>query len=264
MIETLLRHDEQPVGESAAWRRLMETAGAIALSNAPVLIQGEHGSGKKVVARAVHAASPRRDHPFLVVDCGALNGERFEKELFGCDAGAEMGTPTMTNGLLAAAEDGTLFLEEIGKLSGAVQTSLLRVLDRPEYRPVGGGTMILPAHVRFIASSSTDLQRLALAGRLHDDLLYRINTIGLRVPPLRERLEDIPLLVQHFLRSLPRVDSPPRLLSAAAMQALLHHDWPGNVRELRTMVERLILRAQAKPSREIGLEDVRATLHQLD
>jgi DNA-binding NtrC family response regulator len=246
---------------SAGWRHLMETVGKIAASNAPVLIQGETGSGKEVVARALHAASPRQDHPFLAVNCGAIKGDLLESELFGYEKGAFTGATQSKSGLLAAAEGGTLFLDEIGEMSGAMQVSLLRVLDRREYRQVGG-TRTLHANVRFIGATNRELQELVLAGRFRDDLLYRINTVGLRVPPLRERPEDIPLLAQHFLRSLQLARRQARSFSPPALEALMRYSWPGNVRELSNVVERLMLLSPPESTDAIGPEEVASMLDQ--
>ncbi len=204
-------------GTSAVWRKLMETVNRIAPSNAPVLIQGETGSGKEVVARALHAASPRGSQPFLAVNCGAIRGELLESELFGYEKGAFTGATVSRSGLLAAAEGGTLFLDEISEMSGAMQVSLLRVLDRSEYRQVGG-TRTLQANVRFVSASNRDLQDLVLAGRFRDDLLYRINTVALHVPPLRERPEDIRPLAEHFLQALQPPGRPARAFSGLLLR----------------------------------------------
>ena len=246
---------------SAEWRNLMATVGKIAPANAPVLIQGETGSGKEVIARALHTVSLRRDHPFLAVNCGAIKGDLLESELFGYEKGAFTGATQSKSGLLAAAEGGTLFLDEIGEMSGAMQVSLLRVLDRGEYRQVGG-TRTLLANVRFVGASNRDLQELVHAGRFRDDLLYRINTVALRVPPLRERSDDIPSLAHHFLQSLQPARGPARLFSPAGITALQHYGWPGNVRELRNVIERIILLSQGDMADPIGPEEVESMLHQ--
>jgi DNA-binding NtrC family response regulator len=171
--------------------------------------------------------------------------------LFGRDRGACVGTPENTGGLLAAAEGGTLFLDEIGNLNGAMQMSMLRVLERREYHQVGG-TRALHANARVISASHRDLQELVLAGRFRDDLLYRISTVDLRVPPLRERPEDIPHLAQHFLRSFRPMDRPARLFSPTALDALKRYPWPGNVRELRNVVERLSVQSPPECTDPIG------------
>nr|MBA2252469.1 sigma-54-dependent Fis family transcriptional regulator [Nitrospirales bacterium] len=203
----------------------------------------------------------RRDHPFLAVNCGAIKGDLLESELFGYEKGAFTGATQSKSGLLAAAEGGTLFLDEIGEMSGAMQVSLLRVLDRREYRQVGG-TRTLHANVRFIGASNRDLQELVLTGRFRDDLLYRINTVGLRVPSLRERPEDIPLLAQHFLRSLQLASRHARLFSPPALETLRRYSWPGNVRELSNVVERLMLLSPPQSTDPIGPVEVASMLDQ--
>lgn len=251
--------DQMVPGISAAWKTLIETVEKIAPSNAPVLIQGETGSGKELVARTLHQLGPRREAPFLAINCGAVSGQLLESELFGHEKGAFTGAAASRSGLIAAAEGGTLFLDEISEMSGPMQVSLLRVLDRGEYRRVGG-TRTLRANVRFVAASNRDLQELVLAGRFRDDLLYRINTVTLRVPPLRERLEDIPRLADHFLKSLHAPGTHQRTLSAAALAQLSAYPWPGNVRELRNVIERLILLSVADQEEPIGPEELSAVL----
>ena len=248
-------------GTSAVWRKLMDTVNKIAPSNAPVLIQGETGSGKEVVARALHAVSPRRGQPFLAVNCGAIRGELLESELFGYEKGAFTGATVSRSGLLAAAEGGTLFLDEISEMSGAMQVSLLRVLDRSEYRQVGG-TRTLQANVRFISASNRDLQDVVLAGRFRDDLLYRINTVALDVPPLRERPEDIRPLAEHFLQALQPPGRPARVFSRASLEELTRYPWPGNVRELRNVIERVVLLSGDGRPESIGAEELSAMLPQ--
>lgn len=253
--------DHMVPGTSPRWHALMSLVEKIAPAHAPVLIQGETGSGKEVVARKLHALSPRRDHPFLAVNCGAIRGELLESELFGHEKGAFTGAATAKKGLIAAAEGGTLFLDEISEMSGPMQVSLLRVLDRGEYRQVGG-TRTLFANVRFVAASNRDLQDLVLAGRFRDDLLYRINTVLLRVPPLRERPEDIPLLAEHFLKTLHVPGRPQRRFSDAALTQLSSYSWPGNVRELRNVVEHLILLSAPDTTEPIGSEELAEVLPQ--
>jgi DNA-binding NtrC family response regulator len=242
-------------GTSPAWRTLLDTVGKIAHSQAPVLIQGETGAGKELIARKLHELSPRRHAPFLAVNCGAIAGELLESELFGHEKGSFTGATAATTGLIAAAEGGTLFLDEIGEMSGAMQVSLLRVLDRGEYRQVGG-TRTLQTDIRFIAASNRDLQELVLAGKFRDDLLYRINTITLKVPSLRERPDDIPRLAEHFLHALSHHGAPHRTFSQEALTLLASYAWPGNVRELRNVVERLLLLSPADRQGPIGAEEL--------
>lgn len=247
------------VGESAVWRTLMERAEAIALSDAPVLVQGELGSGKEIVARALHEAGPRRNHPFVIVDCEALKGELLERTLFGCDAGAVTAAASATSGLLMTAEGGTLILDGISEIGGAIQTRLLRLFNCSEYQQVGGAR-ILTAQVRVVCCTSHNLQDLVLAGRFHDDLLYRISTIVLHVPPLRERTVDIPLLARHFLQSHQSLEGPPRRFSPTAIEELVRYKWPGNVRELRNLIEKVVRHSPLNSEDLIGPEEVKALL----
>ncbi len=254
------RHAELMVeGTSRAWKALLGTVSKVAASQAPVLIQGETGTGKELIARNLHALSPRRHAPFFAVNCGAIAGELLESELFGHEKGSFTGATTATTGLIAAAEGGTLFLDEIGEMSGAVQVSLLRVLDRNEYRQVGG-TRTLQADVRFLAASNRDLQELVLAGKFRDDLLYRINTITLKVPPLRDRPDDIPRLADHFLRTCSPRGTPLRMLSKDALRLLTSYAWPGNVRELRNVIERLLLLVPAGREEPIDSDEFSSVL----
>ncbi|MCI0627609.1 MAG: sigma-54 dependent transcriptional regulator [Acidobacteria bacterium] len=251
--------DQMVPGTSAAWKRLMETVEKIAPANAPVLIQGETGSGKELVARTLHELSARRNAPFLAINCGSVSSQLLESELFGHEKGAFTGATAAKIGLITAADGGTLFLDEISEMSGPMQVSLLRALDRGEYRRVGG-TRTLTANVRFVGASNRDLQHLVLTGRFRDDLLYRINTVTLQVPPLRERSEDIPRLVEHFLKTLCVPGKPLREFSVGALAQLCAYPWPGNVRELRNVVERLILLSPADRCDEIGTEELAAIL----
>ena len=246
-------------GSSPTWRTLLETVKRIASSQAPVLIQGDTGVGKELIARKLHELGPRRLAPFLAVNCGAIAGELLESELFGHEKGSFTGATAATIGLIAAAEGGTLFLDEIGEMSGAMQVSLLRVLDRGEYRQIGG-TRALQADVRFLAASNRNLQDLVLAGKFRDDLLYRINTITLKVPPLRERPDDIPRLAEHFLQTLSHHGATHRTFSREALTLLTSYAWPGNVRELRNVVERLLLLSPPDRREPIGAEELSSLL----
>ncbi|HEY6973044.1 MAG TPA: sigma-54 dependent transcriptional regulator [Nitrospiraceae bacterium] len=227
-------------GSSLAWRKLKVQIAQVAQANAPVLIQGETGSGKEVVARLVHDLSRRAHGPFIAINCGAVSRELLESELFGHEKGSFTGATAAKLGLIAATEGGTLFLDEIGEMPGPMQVSLLRFLDRGEYRPVGS-TRTLHADVRIVGATNQDLQELILQGRFRDDLLYRINTITLHVPPLRERKEDLPGLVDHILQTLRVPGATKRTLSPEAIQQLSSYSWPGNIRELRNVIERIVL-----------------------
>jgi DNA-binding NtrC family response regulator len=252
-------HTGDPIvpGRSAAWQKLMAQVAQVAPANAPVLIQGETGSGKEIVARTLHAQSRRATGPFLAVNCGAVSRELLESELFGHEKGSFTGATAAKSGLIAAAEGGTLFLDELGEMPGPMQVSLLRFLDRGEYRPVGS-TRTLQADVRIVGATNSDLQELVHQGRFRDDLLYRINTVTLRVPPLRERTEDIPKLAAHILSTLRIPGAAKRTLSPEAMQALSSYSWPGNVRELRNVIEGILLMSHG--TGPISREDVLALL----
>ena len=240
-------------GPSQAWQKLKIQISQVAPSNAPVLIQGETGSGKEIAARLLHDLSRRASGPFIAVNCGAVSRELLESELFGHEKGSFTGATTAKPGLIAAAEGGTLFLDELGEMPGPMQVSLLRFLDRGEYRPVGS-TRTLQANVRVVGATNQDIQELVHQGRFRDDLLYRINTVTLRVPPLRERKEDLPTLAEHILSTLRIPGTTKRTLSPEAMQALATHSWPGNVRELRNVIESIVLMSHGAGS--ISREEV--------
>jgi DNA-binding NtrC family response regulator len=242
-------------GRSAGWQTLMQRVQKVAPSNAPILIQGETGSGKELVARALHSMSPRSAAPFLAVNCGAISSHLLESELFGHEKGAFTDAATAKPGLIAAAEGGTLFLDEIGEMSGSMQVSLLRVLDRGEYRPVGG-TRTLQSNVRFVAATNRNLVHLVQAGKFRDDLLYRINTVTLEVPPLRERPEDIAALAEHFLRTFHVPGVMERRFAPEALTRLTDYAWPGNVRELRNVIERLLLLSTAVGNEPISEDEL--------
>lgn len=227
-------------GPSEAWHSLKTQIIQVAPSNAPVLIQGETGSGKEVVARLLHDLSRRASGPFIAINCGAISRELLESELFGHEKGAYTGATGAKIGLIAAAEGGTLFLDELGEMPGSMQVSLLRFLDRHEYRPIGS-TRTLQADVRIIGATNQDIQELVHQGRFRDDLLYRINAITLRVPPLRERTEDLPTLIEHILHTLRIPGAPKRTLANEALHRLTAYAWPGNIRELRNIIERIVL-----------------------
>jgi DNA-binding NtrC family response regulator len=227
-------------GSSPAWKTLRAQIARSAASKVPVLIQGDTGSGKEVVARLVHELSGNAAAPFLAINCGAMNRELLESELFGHEKGSFTGAVGSKTGLVAAASGGTLFLDELAEMPSPMQVSLLRFLDRGEYRPVGS-TRTFHAEVRIVGATNQDLQTLVADGRFREDLFYRLNTVTLRVPALRERRDDVPALAEHFLRSLRGAGSPVRDLSPGAKAALCGYSWPGNIRELHNAIERVIL-----------------------
>jgi PAS domain S-box-containing protein len=226
------------IGISAPMRELFGLLPDVADSDAPVLIEGPSGSGKELVARAVHDLSARRDKPFVRVNCGALPDTLLESELFGYRKGAFTDARRDKTGRFVEAHEGTLLLDEIGDVSPAFQVKLLRVLEEGELQPLGA-TESIPVDVRILSSTNRDLAALVAQGRFREDLYYRLRVVPLRIPPLRERREDIPLLVEHFVaRGVARTGRPIQGLTPAAMDALMAHDFPGNVRELRNLIER--------------------------
>jgi two-component system response regulator AtoC len=244
-------------GTSPAWKALTAHVAKAASSKVPVLIEGETGSGKEVVARLLHDLSSRAEGPFLAINCGAMNRELLESELFGHEKGAFTGAVGVKTGLVTTAEGGTLFLDELGEMPAPMQVALLRFLDRGEYRPVGS-TRTFHADVRLVGATNQDINALVAHGRFRQDLLYRINAVSLRVPPLRERPEDITLLAKHFLSKSRAASSPARSLSPKATAALTGYHWPGNVRELHNVIERLVLSASG--SAAISGDEVTAVL----
>ncbi|HEX7127204.1 MAG TPA: sigma 54-interacting transcriptional regulator [Thermodesulfobacteriota bacterium] len=232
------------VGRSPAMRRLFALLARVAATGSTVLVTGETGTGKELVARALHAASPRRHGPFVAVNCGALAAEVVESELFGHEKGAFTGAVARRAGAFEAASGGTLFLDEVGELPPALQPKLLRALEARAVTRVGA-TAEVPVDVRVVAATHRDLEAEVRAGRFREDLFFRLHVIPLELPPLRERPEDLPLLVGRLLAGLPG-GSGARLTPAAEAR-LAGHDWPGNVRELRNVLERALLLAGGEP-----------------
>ena len=225
------------VGKSAAIRRLFDILPQVSDSDTTVLIHGESGSGKELVARAVHSLSPRRKKRFVAVNCGALPDTLLESELFGYKAGAFTDARKDKPGRFALADGGTLLLDEIGDISPAMQVRLLRVLQEKVYEPLGAVDPVR-ANVRIIASTNKDLGELVVEGKFREDLYYRIHVVQIDVPPLRERREDIPLLIDHFVATHNRLHDQQIVgLSKDALSLLVHHDFPGNVRELQNILE---------------------------
>jgi two-component system response regulator HydG len=208
-----------------------------AYSSHPVLILGESGTGKEMVARSIHFSGPFHDKPFIPVDCGSLVPTLIESELFGYVKGAFTGAVQSRDGLLAIAEGGTVFLDEVGELPVDLQAKLLRSIQEREIRPVGS-TKRIPINVRILAATNRGLEQAVAQGAFRRDLYFRLNVLSLKIPPLRERRQDIPLLIAHFLERLSRASDHERTLNDGAMKALLAYDWPGNVRELENCLER--------------------------
>jgi formate hydrogenlyase transcriptional activator len=234
------------VGESAALRRLREQIARVAPTGSTVLIQGETGTGKELVASAIHAQSARRDQPLVKVNCAALPRELVESELFGHEKGAFTGATQQRRGRFELADGGSLFLDEVGELPLEAQAKLLRVLQEREFERVGG-TRTLRTDVRVIAATNRNLQAQVAAGAFRPDLYYRLDVFPIVLPPLRERREDIPLLARHFAsRAARRLGRPADALPPAFVQQAAAYDWPGNIRELENLVERaLIMRDDA-------------------
>ncbi len=231
------------IGQSLTWRRTMDTVMQAAPSVATVLLLGESGTGKELLARAIHEASPRASGPFVPVNCAALPETILEAELFGYERGAFTGAVQRHDGRFLQANQGTLFLDEIGEIPTHVQVKLLRVLQEGEVERLGGRTQ--KVDLRLVAATNQDLRTAVKEGRFREDLYYRLNVIALRLPPLRERRDDIPLLAEHFLRLYgERNGRHFSGLSRAALDALVRYDWPGNVRELENTIERAVVLAR--------------------
>ena len=229
------------VAESPAMRPVLELMERVAPSDANILVTGEHGTGKEVVARYLHNLSSRAEGPFMSINCGALPENLLESELFGHVKGSFTGAVRDKQGLFAAARGGTFFLDEVGEMPPSLQVKLLRVLQEREVIPVGA-TEAIPVDVRIIAATNRDLEEEIRRGNFRSDLFYRLNVIALDLPPLRERRDDLLLLIESFLNQLgSESDSPPKALSSEALDAVMVYDWPGNVRELENALEHAVV-----------------------
>jgi DNA-binding NtrC family response regulator len=255
------------LGRSPAMLSVYKQVARAADTTAPVLIVGESGTGKELAARAIHAHSPRAPRPFVAINCGAITETLLESELFGHVRGAFTGAITDTKGIFEQAHTGTVFLDEVGEMSSALQVKLLRVLEENEVRPVGGSRPVR-VDIRVIAATNVDIDKAVADGRFRSDLYYRLSVIGIQMPALRDRREDIALLAQRFLqnacgRAHRNVD-----LSPPALAALGRYDWPGNVRELENTIERLVVFSRGStidvddlpPSMQRHQQDLRASL----
>jgi two-component system, NtrC family, nitrogen regulation response regulator NtrX len=249
------------VGQSPVMQALRQQIATAAPTTGRVLIHGENGSGKQLVARAIHQLSTRVEQPFVEVNCAAIPEELIESELFGHEKGAFTGAVARRKGKFETANSGTLFLDEIGDMSLKTQAKVLRALEEQAFERVGGKDTI-KVDVRVIAASNHDLHELIARGRFREDLFYRLNVIPIEVPPLRERKEDVPLLINHFIARFAAENGKRRkTVSVEALAYFLSYDWPGNIRELRNMVERLVIMA---PADIIGPDDLPAPLRPKD
>jgi two-component system response regulator HydG len=234
------------VGQSEPMQKLLGLIRKAAPANATVLIQGESGTGKELVARMVHDLSPRKDEPFVVVHCAALAESLLESEIFGHERGAFTGAVRRRLGRFELADGGTLFLDEIGEISPSIQTKMLRVLQEKKFERVGGEET-LAVDVRVISATNRDLKAEVERGKFREDLFYRLHIVPLRLPPLRERPEDIPELASHFIHKHgPRVNRRVKGLTEAALRAMLRYAWPGNVRELENAMEQALVFADGE------------------
>ena len=244
----------QLLGDSEPMQKLRAMIGRVARSQAPVHISGESGTGKELVARLIHESGPRKDAPFVPVSCGAIPSELMESELFGHRKGSFTGALADKPGLVQAAEGGTLFLDEVADLPFAMQVKLLRLIQEKTARPIGAQHE-QPVDVRILSATHRDLGELVAAGRFREDLYYRIDVIELRVPPLRERMSDIPeLAISITERFAARMGMTPPVISGEAMEMLLSHDYPGNVRELENVIERALTLCETGAIRASDIE----------
>jgi len=229
------------IGKSPAMQQVIDVIRKVAPTQSTVLIQGESGTGKEMVARAIHQVSPRRNHNFVAINCGALPRDLLESELYGYEKGAFTDAKTAKKGLVEVAAGGTLFLDEIGDLPLELQTKILRTIESKEFRRLGS-TQSKQVDIRILAASNKDLEKQIRAERFREDLYYRLNTLQIRLAPLRERKEDIPLLVEHFVAELnTTLKRRTSGVSSRAMRGLMRYDWPGNVRELQKCIERAMI-----------------------
>ena len=256
-----LSADRRLVGSSAALRAIRELIETVGATDARVLLTGESGTGKELVAAALHAASPRADAAFIRVNSAAIPRELIESEMFGHEKGAFTGAHQARRGTLELADRGTLFLDEVADLSAEAQAKLLRAIETGEYQRVGG-SRTLKVDVRILAATNRDLRTEVQAGRFRDDLYYRLNVVPIRMPPLRDRLDDVPELVAHFLaRHHERTGAPIPVVTADALGLLQRYRWPGNVRELANICERMAILHAGLP---IGEREIRRMIPDLD
>ena len=249
------------IGKSAAMREIFARVARVSASNCTVLIAGETGTGKELVAQAVHYNDASRQGPLVAVNCAAIPESLLESEFFGHEKGAFTGADRQKKGRFEQADGGTLFLDEIGSLPLAMQAKLLRVLQDGTYERVGGGEMI-QANTRILAASNLDLAQAVAAGRFREDLYYRLNVVTIDLPPLRDRLEDLPLLINHFLNRLSERKFPLKTIARETLTRMTCYDWPGNVRELEHLVEQMVVTTPAPVIEPENLPPQVVAIHQ--
>ncbi len=248
------------IGESAPMQEIYDILRQVAPARATVLVQGESGTGKELVARAIHHLSTRHAKPFLAVHCAALSPQLLESELFGHEKGAFTGATERRIGRFEQADGGTLFLDEIGEIDLSTQVKVLRVLGEERAFERVGGNSLIKVDVRLVAATNRDLAAMVAKGEFRDDLYFRLNVVQITMPPLRERKEDIPLMLHRFVRRISEENGkPPKEFTPDAVEAMLNYDWPGNVRELRAAVEHGVVMASGA---KIGLRDLPRSLRQ--
>jgi transcriptional regulator with PAS, ATPase and Fis domain len=251
------------VGRSPAMRDIFHTVERVAPTRATVLLAGESGVGKDMIARAIHHHSPRKNHPFVKINCTAIPENLMESELFGYEKGAFTGANTSKPGKFEQADQGTVFLDEIGDVPGNIQVKLLRILQERQFERLGSN-LTRNVDVRVVAATNVDLRAALEQGRFREDLYYRLNVVPINIPPLRERNEDIPFLAKHFVQKLSaELGTAAREISPSAMERLLTHSWPGNVRELENTIERSLVLAsdQVLQPSDIRIEPPRSNAH---
>jgi len=247
------KHYDRMIGNSEPMHRVYELVEQVAGSDITILIEGESGTGKELVARAIHQKSAVAAGPFVTLNCGALPDNLFESELFGYERGAFTGAMSTKAGRFELADGGTLFLDEIGELSLKAQVDFLRVLETKEFRRLGG-TRVTKVNTRVLAATNRNLEEAVKSGAFRDDLYYRLNVIPIHLPPLRNRTEDIPLLVESFLEEFSRAHQKnPMEVSPSTMRLLKLYSWPGNIRELRNVIERLVVTVREKVIQPVHL-----------
>jgi two-component system nitrogen regulation response regulator NtrX len=246
LLKQKVSHEYELTGQSGPIQDLKEMIGIVAPTNAWILIMGENGTGKELVARSIHRQSRRAQKSFIEVNCAAIPEDLIESELFGHEKGAFTGATAMKRGKFDLANEGTIFLDEVADMSLKAQAKVLRILQEKKFERVGGNKLI-PTDVRVLAATNKDLEREMEEGRFRQDLYYRLNVIPLRIPPLRDRKEDIPLLITQFIKDFAlKEGEAEKEVTDEVLAVLMRHNWPGNVRELKNIIERLVIMTQTR------------------